>query len=165
MAETVYERILEGGTSLDEEIVQTAPVPIEIDRILEDPRKVTLYCDCGQEAIYRFRAAKRVIPLCSSSGCMKKALPRLEEWVKSALSKSWELLSGEDILTQPKPRKSTAKEEIRAFQREQGLPDDGIVGEKTKEALRRVGREGMLSIWRDRLLEETDDQKEDSRPV
>jgi hypothetical protein len=152
--ETVYERILEGGTTVDEEIVQTTPVPIEIDRIQEDPRKITLYCDCGQEAVYRFRAAKRVMPLCSSSGCLKKALPRLEEWVKSALSKSWELLSGEDILTQPKPPKLTAKEEILAFQREQGLSEDGIVGEETKEALRRVGREGMIPIWRDRLLEE-----------
>jgi hypothetical protein len=157
MAETVYDRILEGGTSVDGDDVPAEPVSIEITQLQQDPRKVTLWCDCGHEAVYAFKAAKRVVPLCSSSGCLRKALPKLEEWVKVAKSKSWALLSEtNDILDPPKP-KLKAKDEIRIFQQEQGIPTDGILGSQTEERLRDVGRGGMIPIWREKLKEEADE--------
>ena len=157
MAETVYDRILEGGTSLNEDDIPAEPVSIEISQIQQDPRKVTLWCDCGHEAIYAFKAAKRVVPLCSSSGCFRKALPKVEEWVKVAKSKSWALLSEpNDILDPPKP-KLKAKQEISNFQEEQGLIPDGLLGRATEERLREVGRGGMIPIWREKLKEEAEE--------
>jgi len=157
MAETVYDRILEGGTSVNEDEIGAEPVSIEITQIQQDPRKVTLWCDCGHEAVYAFKAAKRVVPLCSSSECLRKALPKLEEWVKVAKSKSWDLLSEtNDILDPPKP-KLKAKEEIEIFQKEQGLAQDGILGASTEEQLRQVGRGGMIPIWREKLKEEAEE--------
>jgi hypothetical protein len=150
-SETVYDHLL---SQADEDVDLSAPATqIEIDCIQQDPRKVTLYCDCGQDAVYSFKAAKRLLGCCSSSACMKKALPQLEGWAERAQSKTFELLESDDE-PPPKPR-LTVGEEIRAFQREHGLPQTGELNKSDLEALRRVGRGGMIPVWLERLAEET----------
>jgi hypothetical protein len=148
--ETVYDHLL---SQADEDADPVEPTPVEIDQIQQDPRKVTLYCECGLDAVYTFKAAKRLLGLCSSSACMKKALPRLEEWAKVAQSKSFEILENDDP-EPPKP-KPTAREEIRKFQREHGLSETGLLDLEVAKALRQAGRGGMITIWLDRLAEET----------
>lgn len=154
MAETVYERLLDGPSVVEEEGTPPEPARVEIDAIDLDPRKITLYCSCGEKATYNFRTAKRVLPLCCSSACMRKALPKLEEWAKAAKSRSWDLLTEGDVLEKPEP-KPTARQEIQQFQREVGLSDDGLLGAQTCQALQDAGRGGMIPIWRSRLLEES----------
>jgi hypothetical protein len=148
--ETVYDHLL---SQADEDADPVEPTPIEIDQIQQDPRKVTLYCECGQDAVYTFKAAKRLLGLCPSSACMKKALPRLEEWAKIAQSKSFEILENDDP-EPPKPKLS-AREEILAFQREHGLSETGDLNRESLLALRQAGRGGMIPIWLEKLAEES----------
>lgn len=151
--ETVYDHIL---SQADEDADPVEPTPVGIDQIQQDPRKVTLYCDCGQDAVYTFKAAKRLMGLCTSSACMKKALPRLEEWAKSSQSKSWELLEKDDMAPAPKPKLS-ATEEIKEFQKEHGLSMTGELNLETVNSLRLVGRGGMIPVWLERLAEESNE--------
>lgn len=150
--ETIYDHLL---SQADEDVDPVEPTPVEIDQIQQDPRKVTLYCECGQDAVYTFKAAKRLLGLCPSSACMKKALPRLEEWAKVAQSKSFEILENEDP-EPPKP-KILAREEVRLFQKEHGLAQTGLLDLEVAKALRQAGRSGMITIWLEKLAEESNE--------
>lgn len=146
---TAYDRLL-----ADEVIPGEKPkIPattIEIDILDRDPRKVSLTCDtCGTDAIYAFKAAKRLLGCCGSSGCMKPILPKLEQWAIEAQSKSWGLLADDDLI--PEKPQLSAREEILEFQKTQKLPETGDLDTSTEEALRKTGRVGMISIWRSRL--------------
>jgi murein L,D-transpeptidase YcbB/YkuD len=158
MAETVYSLLI--GDGLAVEVRDDSPVdpaPIEIEDNEKDPRKVTLYCSCGQEAAYKFKAAKRVLGLCSSSACMRQALETLERWSKAAKSRTWDLISEQDVLDPPAPKLSV-KEEIQGFQLDHNLIQDGILGPATREALRQAGRSGMIQVWEKRLQETAEDE-------
>lgn len=154
MAEGVYEVLLEDTIIEDNSDVLVEPAPISIEVIEDDPRKISMRCECGQSAVYKFSAAKRILGLCSSSECMKRALSHLERWNTAAKSRSLNLLENDILEGSPKPTRKTARREIRDYQRSVGLPEDGILSPVTKESLRRAGRSGMISVWEVRLREE-----------
>lgn len=155
MAESVY------GLLLDDEVVEDCdsqpitPTSIEIEQIAKDPRRVTLHCTCGAEAIYTFKGAKRVLGVCASSDCMKQGLEQLERFAHIAKGKGWDLISGEDILERtPQPPPKPVRQQIRDFQEAEGLEPDGILDPRTCAALRAKGRSGMVEIWTQKLQEE-----------
>lgn len=149
---TAYDRLLKDEV-VDTEETRIPPTTIEIGLIEEDPRKVSMTCEgCGKPAVYTLKAAKRILGCCESTGCLKPLIPKIEQWAHEAQSKSWDLLSDDSMI--PEKPKLTLREEIRKFQKEQGIPETGELTSETEAALRKCGRVGMISIWRNKLREE-----------
>ena len=152
----VYDLLLDGIEIDDQDDAWSPlePTPIELDRVEVDPRKITLACACGAQAIYRLRAAKRLAGVCSSSKCLRSALDQAERWARLAKAKGWEMIAETDVLDPPRPR-LTAREEIALYQKRAGIrPEDGELGPETILHLRANGRGGMITVWQARLAEE-----------
>ena len=155
----VWERL--GEDEPEEAATITIPTTVRIGVISEDPRKVSLICECGNVASYSLKAVHRVLGACENSGCLKKALEKIEGWAYLAQNKTWGIVQEDSALETPKPRLSI-QEEIRIFQRAQRLDPSGTVDEATEAALRKEGREGMIPVWKSRLLEEVDPTTDDA---
>lgn len=157
MADGVY------GLLLDDEIVEQLenqpiqPTQVDVEHLAKDPRRVTIYCGgCGAPATFVLRGAKRVVGACELSSCMKQGIEQLERFAHLAKSKQWDIISKHDVVDNPyrSPPKKPVRQEIIEFQQAEGLTADGILGPRTSERLRAVGRAGMIPVWIERLKEE-----------